>query len=170
MKSLELVRVTQATEEYRPAEALAPVVIRILDVPEASDSSTVRVALPDGSEPMARLTSTVASRAPESLLGREALAVFEGNDPTRPILVDLLDGPAFADALEVDLDAEQDKDLDARVDGREVVIKAEQRLELRCGKASIIIDADGKISIKGAHLYNRATGPIRIKGGHVDIN
>ena len=56
------------------------------------------------------------------------------------------------------------------VDGENVVIKASKKIELRVGKASIVIDENGKITTRGEHLLNRATGPIRIKGGHVDIN
>jgi len=144
----------------------APAVGTVVDVP-APGRAQIRFG--DADAVPARMTASVAARPAESLLGRDALVLFEGNDPQRPIVTDLV-GPdeGFADAVDVAL--EEQAPLDARVDGKNVVIQAEQRLELRCGKASIIIDADGKISIKGAHLYNRATGPIRIKGGHVDIN
>ncbi|MEM1412463.1 MAG: hypothetical protein AAGH19_08890 [Pseudomonadota bacterium] len=145
----------------------APRVVRILDVPEPG---LARVLLPDQSERQARMTATIASRPPSGLLGREALALFDEGDPERPVLIDLIGAPeGFADTVEID-DGDEADALDARIDGEQVVIQARERLELRCGKASIIIDAEGKISIKGAHLYNRATGPIRIKGGHVDIN
>ncbi len=166
MKKLELVKSAPVSEATLPSPGAAPAIVKVVDVPEPGHA---RVLLPDGSEVPARLTAGVSARAPESLLGREALAVFEGNDPGRPVILDLVGAAeGFADRLDVDMD--DDAALDARVDGRNVVIQADRRLELRCGKASIVIDADGKISLKGATLYNRATGPIRIKGGHVDIN
>lgn len=166
MKSLKLVEQKTEASNQGTTAAATPVIVRILDIPEPA---MARVALPDGTERPARMTATVSARPAAALLGREALAVFEANDPDRPILLDVV-GPAEGFADEIGLQVDEDEDLDARVDGREVIIRAEQRLELRCGKASIIIDADGKISIKGAQLYNRAIGPIRIKGGHVDIN
>jgi hypothetical protein len=144
----------------------APAVGTIIDV---SAQARATIALANDERLEARMVASVADRAPESLVGREALVLFEGNDPQRPIVTDLM-GPSKGFVDEVAFDDSDGPSLDARVDGREVVIEAEKRLELRCGKASIVIDEEGKISIKGAHLYNRATGPIRIKGGHVDIN
>jgi len=153
-------------ENSAPVAPAAPAVATILDLPSPG---IARIALADDSALEARIVATLADRAPETLLGREALVLFEANDPARPIITDLM-GPSEGFADQLVLEPEAEEPLDARVDGREVVIQAEKRLELRCGKASIVIDESGKISIKGAHLYNRATGPIRIKGGHVDIN
>jgi hypothetical protein len=95
------------------------------------------------------------------------LVLFEKNDPEKPIVIALLHAP-FSDVAPIEL--ETDEELETHVDGKRVVIRAEEKLELRCGKASIVIDANGKVTISGAHLLNRSTGPIRIKGGHVDIN
>lgn len=148
---------------HGPASA-APVVARIVDSPEPG---ILLVQLAEADSLRARMTASLAALDVAALLGREALLLFEGNDPGRPIAVALLHSP-FGDAQDVTVEAGDD--LDFRVDGRRVVIQAEQTLELRCGKASIVIDADGKVTIRGTHLLSRSTGPIRIKGGHVDIN
>lgn len=141
-----------------------PTVARILDLPEPG---VLLVQSAKGGSLRARMSAALAAFDAAALIGREALLLFEGNDPGRPIAIALLHSP-FADAQDVVVDAGDD--LDARVDGRRVVIQAERTLELRCGKASIVIDADGKVTIRGTHLLSRSTGPIRIKGGHVDIN
>lgn len=117
----------------------------------------------------ARMAASLGHFKPETLLGREVVLVFENNDPKKPIALALLqDSRGFAAAL---LNAAQEQPaLEARVDDEHVVIQAKKKLELRVGKASIVIDENGKITIRGAQLLNRATGGIRIKGGHVEIN
>lgn len=159
----ELKSLTGNAASPRPAGA-APAVALIVDVPEPG----VALVKP-GEAPglRARMTASLAALNAAALIGREALLLFENNDPMRPIAVALLHSP-FGDSQDLVIDAGDD--LDARVDGRRVVIQAEQSLELRCGKASIVIDAAGKVTIRGTHLLSRSTGPIRIKGGHVDIN
>jgi hypothetical protein len=142
-----------------------PAIARIVDMP-ATGIALVRI---NGESPLeARLVADLSRFKPEVLLGQEVVLLFERNDPERPIAIALLQEPSeFSEALQFEPDAD---DLDARVDGKHVVIEASKKLELRVGKASIVIDELGKITIRGAHLLNRATGPIRIKGGHVDIN
>ncbi len=58
----------------------------------------------------------------------------------------------------------------ARVDGRRVVVEAEDEIELRCGKASLILRRNGRILIRGAHIETRAEGKNRVRGGSVEIN
>jgi hypothetical protein len=164
MKKLELV--PAAAVSIDESLTTAPAVLSVADV-----SGTGRLTLrrPDGTKVEARMTAGLAQYRAENLVGRDVLVVFENNDAGLPIAIELIHSPGgFADALIMDRD--KDTPVEARVDGRRVTIEAEEKLELRCGKASIIIDAKGKITIRGAHIYSRATGPIRIKGGHVDIN
>ena len=54
-------------------------------------------------------------------------------------------------------------------DGR-VVVQATDRLELRCGEASICLRSDGKIKIRGVDVTTRARRTQRIRGGTVLIN
>lgn len=156
---------TLATQAAGPGPAgAAPAIARIVDLPEPG-ILLVKAGATEGLR--ARMTAAVAALDAAALVGREVLLLFENNDPARPIAVALLHSP-FADSSDLVIDA--GSDLEARVDGQKVVIQAEQTLELRCGKASIVIDAAGKVTIRGTHLLSRSTGPIRIKGGHVDIN
>ena len=60
--------------------------------------------------------------------------------------------------------------LEALVDGEPVVIEGAERIELRCGKASITLTKEGKILIKGTLISSESSGAHRIRGGSVDIN
>jgi hypothetical protein len=68
--------------------------------------------------------------------------------------------PKCADALERDV----------TVDGRRIVLDAQSEVVLRCGAASITLNATGKIVIKGAEIVSRSSGANKIKGALVNIN
>ena len=113
--------------------------------------------------------------------GRQALVVFDGGDPARPVVVGVLAAPiehlvelVSADAppaaSEPSADGPSASPLSVRADGREVSIEAADRIELRCGEASLTLRRDGKVEIRGTHILSRSSGPNRVKGGSVDIN
>ncbi len=56
------------------------------------------------------------------------------------------------------------------VDGQRVVLQGARQVELRCGEASIVLTAAGKILIRGSYVLSRSSGANRIKGAFVDIN
>lgn len=58
----------------------------------------------------------------------------------------------------------------AQVDGEEVTIVGRRRIELRCGKASIILTRAGKVIVRGTHLVSHSSGANRIRGGSVELN
>lgn len=60
--------------------------------------------------------------------------------------------------------------LDARVDGRRVVLHADDEILLECGASSILLRKDGKIIVKGAQIVSRASGRHKIRGASVQIN
>ena len=51
-----------------------------------------------------------------------------------------------------------------------VLFEAEHQITLRCGKASIQLQADGSVLIRGQYVLSRASGTNRIRGGNVQIN
>ncbi len=122
----------------------------------------------DGHTKTAKMVTRLAGIPRDELINQQVLVVFEHHDRDLPVAIDLIhqpdsdpwlmEPPTSADTSEV------------CVTGETVFIKAEQHLELRVGKASIIIDQNGKITTRSKTQLNRASGPIRIKGGHVDIN
>ncbi len=145
------------------AETEYPVVAELLDPPRAGIS---RIQIGDGSPIAARCTLDVCRETWRP--GQKALVVFEQGDAERPIAVAFMAPTASAESrIEFEIKAKPDL---ANVDGKVVVIRGEERVELRCGKGSIVIRKDGKVIVRGTHLLSRSVGAIRLKGGHVDIN
>lgn len=111
-----------------------------------------------------RLDEDIAAQAIES--EQEVLLVFEAERSDRPIIVGLLreaKGPSEADAEATD-------ELVAVVDGKRIALEAEEEIVLRCGEASITLQRDGRVVVRGAYVETRSKGVNRIKGGMVRIN
>lgn len=56
------------------------------------------------------------------------------------------------------------------VNGREIVLRADDRLVLQCGDACITLTKEGALTIRGRRVETRARGANRIRGGTVEIN
>jgi len=122
-----------------------------------------------GTNVVARMTSEVARVPKKKLVGTEVLVLFEKGDPLRPVAISSMHSGVQHDSDSAVEDGDESP-LHAIVDGEQVIVQAQKRIELRCGKGSITITRDGKITVSGTHLLSRSSGPLRIKGGHVDIN
>ena len=55
-------------------------------------------------------------------------------------------------------------------DGERVRVTAAERIELRFGKASIIMEKDGRITIRGSYVTSHASATNRVRGGSVHLN
>jgi hypothetical protein len=93
--------------------------------------------------------------------GAQVVVAFEGGDTARPVILGRLR------SQKTDVPA---KALSAKVDGERLVLQADRQIELRCGDASIVLTAAGKILIRGNYVLSRSRGANRIKGAYVDIN
>jgi hypothetical protein len=51
-----------------------------------------------------------------------------------------------------------------------LVVEAKKRIDLKCGKSSIVMRRDGKLVVKGVDVVSRAKRNNKIKGGSVNIN
>ncbi|WP_201211695.1 DUF6484 domain-containing protein [Rhodocyclus purpureus] len=113
-------------------------------------------------------TAALAARSVVDLhgahIGKSMLLMFEGGDPSRPIVIGVLregEGwplPERPGQVEVD------------VDGERMLVSAKEQLVLRCGKASVTLTKAGKVLIQGSYVSSRSTGVNRIKGGSVQLN
>lgn len=163
-------------------------VLDALQVPDAGDASTrpaSPAALPaavvgvligfrdDGAVPLVLYPgqsqeAAVPARATLDLhgqhIGRKVLLVFEGGDPSLPIITGLLHQPAAWPL------ATKPAQVEVEADGERLLLNARQQLVLRCGKASITLTREGKVLIHGSYISTRSTGVNRIKGGSVQLN
>lgn len=91
--------------------------------------------------------------------GCEVALLFEDGDRARPLIIGRIIAPYVRkDAPEVIRD------------GESVRITGQERVELRCGKASIVLERDGHITIRGTYLVSQASAANRIRGGSINLN
>ncbi len=91
-----------------------------------------------------------------AMVGTEVAVLFEEGDPTRALIVGRLIEPASAPVV--------------LRDGARVRVTATERMELRVGKASIILEKDGRITIRGSYVTSHASATNRVRGGSVQLN
>ena len=59
---------------------------------------------------------------------------------------------------------------EVEADGENLVLEARREVTLRCGKASIHLTADGRVTIRGTQVLSRSDGPNRVQGASVQLN
>lgn len=99
-----------------------------------------------------------------SHIGRQIVLMFEGADPSRPIVMGVLQQ---SEGWSLEKRPDQVK---VDVDGDRMTVSAKEQLVLRCGAASITLTKAGKVLIKGSYVLSRSSGVNRIKGGSVQLN
>jgi hypothetical protein len=113
----------------------------------------VVLALPQSDETVARAASD----------RRRALVVRTDDSPPRLALVGLV-------RERIGGDAARRAKLDVTLDGESLELQATDRIELRCGKASLLLEADGTVTISGTNIVSASRGNNKIKGAVVAIN
>ncbi|WP_269932857.1 DUF6484 domain-containing protein [Aminobacter sp. HY435] len=93
------------------------------------------------------------------MIGAEVALLFENGDVGRPLVVGRIVDPI-----------RRPKAPQVIRDGKKVQIIGEERIELRCGKATIIMDKDGHITIRGTYVTSHASAANRIRGGSINLN
>lgn len=61
-------------------------------------------------------------------------------------------------------------DLEVVVDGETLNLRADRQIELRCGKASLLLRADGRVILSGTYVVSTSRGPNKIKGATIALN
>lgn len=123
----------------------------------------------------ARLAVAVDAKTLQSAVAQrqKVVLLFENGDPRLPFIMGLIQEPTatpLLDALLENPPVQSRPSMEARVDGRRVVIEGQDEIVLKCGEASITLRRNGKVIVKGTNLESKATGTHRIKGGSVEIN
>ena len=60
--------------------------------------------------------------------------------------------------------------VNVKVDGEDVRLVGQQEIELRCGKARLLLRKDGRVEISGTSIVSRSRGPMKIKGATIALN
>lgn len=72
--------------------------------------------------------------------------------------------------IEIDLDENTPAITHVKRTEDEVLIDAERKLTLRCGKSSITLHPNGKIVLRGEYILSDAEGVNRLTGGRIELN
>ncbi|TIT01896.1 DUF6484 domain-containing protein [Mesorhizobium sp.] len=94
-----------------------------------------------------------------AMIGAEVALLFQEGNPLRPLIVGRIVEPARKSSTP-----------HVVRDGETVQIVGEERIELRCGKATIVMEKDGHITIRGTYLTSHASAANRIRGGSINLN
>ena len=97
--------------------------------------------------------------------GRRALVVRTGGNPPRLVLVGFPRERVAAKARDA-----WPAEVEVRLEGETLHLKARKRIELVCGKSKVVLDDQGRIEVNGSYLLSRSRGPVKIKGATVEIN
>lgn len=60
--------------------------------------------------------------------------------------------------------------VEVAADGEKLVLQANREVMLKCGKASIHLAADGRVTIRGTEILSRSDGTNRVQGASIQLN
>ncbi|PCK09632.1 MAG: hypothetical protein COA42_03060 [Alteromonadaceae bacterium] len=175
---------THSPEELTSSECALPAPLRhdltIATLCGFDSNGSPLVKSPDSTN--SPITAIATISLSQQHIGRQLAMMFINADPTRPIIIGLINNP-LEDAIHLaekqtevnpahsHHDDEQKNQANiAFVDGKKTEIIGEEEIVLRCGESSITLKKNGKILIRGKYIVNQATGLNRILGGSVQVN
>ena len=112
-----------------------------------------------GNDEDAAIVARSTTHLEYEIIGTEVALMFEDGDKARPLIIGRIVTPA-----------RRKPSPKVVSDGELVSIKADKKLELRCGKASIILHADGQVTVRGTNILSQSTGRNSLRGGSVNLN
>jgi hypothetical protein len=130
---------------------------RILFVPEQGDGLPVPVAI--------GVALSDGVLVPAARNQQRALVVRTSENPPRLVLIGLMRERITAAASQAG-----PGELEVKVDGEKLRLTADQEIEFKCGKASLILRQSGRIILKGTYIVTTASGPVKIKGATIALN
>jgi hypothetical protein len=117
-----------------------------------------------GIGPDGRAQVMIPAVSGEDRLFARSLVPVGKNEVGREVAVVLLDGEPLILGLIQPLVPE------VEADGETLVIEARREVVLKCGKASIHLTADGRVTIRGTQVLSRSDGANRVQGASVLLN
>ncbi len=153
----------------------------VMGVLHGFDSDSEALVRFEGSaEPVPVLARTLVQLTQDDI-GKMLALQFERGDISRPVILGLLAHsarPAMdaanttnpANAANMTMMLASGTALQVSAHGEEVVLSASRKLTLRCGRASLTLDVDGNIEVRGQDVLSRAGGQNRIKGSSISLN
>ncbi|MFE0018415.1 DUF6484 domain-containing protein [Mesorhizobium sp. NPDC059054] len=122
------------------------------------DSGVPLVVFPGNPQETAVAARSLTELASDEI-GAEVALLFQDGDPGRPLIVGRVVEPMRKVSSPQIIR-----------DGERVCIIGEERIELRCGEATILMEKDGRIIIRGTYVTSQASATNRIRGGSIDLN
>jgi len=158
----------------RPAAEAAPILsTRVGRLAEGSAPGKLKVEFPGhhGAVPARTTVPLDAATIGRAVASRRGVVLlFENGDPALPVVIGLVEETTGGALLGELLAKAPGAPLEARLDGKRVVLEGKEEVVLRCGEASITLRRDGKVLVRGTYVETQAKGVNRIKGGAVKIN
>jgi len=96
---------------------------------------------------------------------RRALALSTADTPPRWVLIGLVRERVSAAARDA-----RKGELEVKIDGETLRFDAEDKIELRCGKSSLLLRADGRVELSGVYVVHKSRGPMKVKGATIALN
>lgn len=189
---MERASILESISSEEPAEGLVSlrpgeVIIGRLDALDEAGNATV--SLPELPYFQQRIALSTVPLSGQHIGRKLALMFTQGDDP-KPIIIGVIHSPlqqvlesvlantpcdnsadelVFAEPIAT---SESTRSVEGAVyiDGKQLILEAQEEIVFRCGEASISLNKNGKIAIRGKYLLSRATGVNRILGGSVQVN
>jgi hypothetical protein len=98
-------------------------------------------------------------------VGSEVALLFEDGRKDSPLIIGRIMEPVRLPA-----EPQPSRPLVIADEDQPIVIKSRRSLEFRCGKASIVMKADGTVTIRGTQILTRAERTNRVQGATVALN
>jgi Domain of unknown function (DUF6484) len=121
----------------------------------------------DGNPASAAMPALALAPLGSEDIGKAVALQFERGDLMRPVVIGLLYGSANGQPL---APPPAQPALQVTQDGEDVTLTAHGRLTLQCGRASLTLDVNGDIELRGRDVLSRAAGQNRIKGSSISLN
>lgn len=138
-------------------------------VVETIDSTACWVTFPNNPHAQAQRASVlrhVGSVSP----GQSVLLQFLSGEVSRPVVTGVMEVADSTNSVAALAIGPSAAPVTLEINGQTLLLSAHQRITLRCGKSSLVMNADGNIEIRGTELLSRASGQNAVRGASVSLN